>query len=37
MDTYLETLPTNSPIVQQFATALLAPSKTRSCFFCEND
>ncbi len=35
MDTYLETLPTNSPIVQQFATALLAPSKTRSCFFSE--
>ena len=35
MDTYLETLPINSPIVQQFETALLAPSKTRSCFFSE--
>lgn len=33
MDTYLETLPTSSPIVQQFATAQIAPSKTRASFF----
>lgn len=33
MDTYLETLPTSSPVVQQFAPAQIAPSKTRASFF----
>ena len=33
MDSYIETLPTNSPVVQQFAPARIAPSKTRASFF----
>lgn len=33
MDTYLKTLPQNSPVVQQFAPARIAPSKTRASFF----
>lgn len=33
MDTYLESLPTSSPVVQQFAPAQIAPSKTRASFF----
>lgn len=33
MDTYLETLPTSSPVVQQFAPAQIAPSRTRASFF----
>ena len=33
MDTYIEGLPTSSPVVQQFAPAQIAPSKTRASFF----
>ncbi len=33
MDSYIETLPQNSPVVQQFAPARIAPSKTRASFF----
>lgn len=33
MDTYLQTIPENSPVVQQFAPARIAPSKTRASFF----
>lgn len=35
IETYLEKLPSTSPVSQAFQTALLAPSKTRACFFTE--
>lgn len=33
IDTYLDSLPPNHPVIMQFAAAKLAPSKTRASFF----